>query len=332
MRTIIASGFLEAHGFYYKIRPNIRPALNTNGILFSNPKYLWKLVKLVEGSPLPRKQISLSFSNISDPGNPKNKKESMKIQGISNILWSDFWNTRIFLSVIVTKDNYEKLPEIGEFITSSIHRKYALQGVYRYPIPLPRSWFQKSGIRFAQANTSGWCHISRRRKNMERFILHLFHNKLSVSLKNVPICNLSPGEMQKLDFTKHRGEKRLGNMSTTKLDESFISDFFSWDRLVRKSHPECQKCSKEELVPSRLNTWTRRNSCHSLCSIIPAKIHMTEMAQTLPLLVSVLGIRIIYDDHRKRIIENRFSILMALFTLPYYGIFFRITRISAHQS
>gem|GEM_PF-3807381 len=50
--------------FYYKIHPSIRPALNTNGIVFSQEKLIRKLEKLIRLSPLPRKQISLSFSNI----------------------------------------------------------------------------------------------------------------------------------------------------------------------------------------------------------------------------------------------------------------------------
>jgi MoaA/NifB/PqqE/SkfB family radical SAM enzyme len=65
--------------FYYKIDHSIRPALNTNGILFSNTKLTEKLAKLIRLSPLPRKQISLSFSNIAHPYHPKDKKEQMKI-------------------------------------------------------------------------------------------------------------------------------------------------------------------------------------------------------------------------------------------------------------
>ncbi len=235
--------------FYYKIHPSIRPALNTNGIVFSQEKLMRKLEKLIRLSPLPRKQISLSFSNIWDPENPKNKKEELKIAWIRNILASDLWNTRIFLSVIITKDNYKNLSNISRYIQSSINpvRKDFLHMDIRYVFIWNRKRAKNMDDVFLEESRYKDVlpdSFAETKRYIEDFIRELHGFWISISLKNLPICSFSK-DIQHIRFSAYKWEKRLWVSSFSQFEKIDIaSDYFNEERTMATTHDACRNCVK----------------------------------------------------------------------------------------
>ncbi len=237
--------------FYYKINPKIRPALNTNGILFSQERMVKKLEKLIRLSPLPRKQISLSFSNIANPTEPKNKKEIMKINGIRNLLGADFWNTRIFLSVIITRENYTHLKSISEYIKTSINIKnkewYHVDIRYVF-IGSRKRWKSKDWVflesdEYAKVMPESF---SDARKYIEDFIYDLHSLNISLSLKNLPICNFWK-RIHNIYFSEYTGENRISVSSLNQLqDIESVWDYFNAERTPMLSLESCKNCIKNK--------------------------------------------------------------------------------------
>jgi len=235
--------------FYYKINPKIRPALNTNGILFSQEKMLRKLEKLIRISPLPRKQISLSFSNIANPKSPKNKKEWWKSHE-SKIYFQEIFEIQKYF---IYYNNTRKLWASSRYIW--VYFKFykpvkKMMVTTRYSvcfIGARKSRTQKNNGVFLQPDLYEEVmpeNFNEALPYIQNFITSCTNFGITISLKNLPICNFNT-DIQQLHFSEYSWEKRIGISSFNQMENIDIpGDYFTKERTLINKMESCKNCRK----------------------------------------------------------------------------------------